>query len=88
MLRTSLVAGAVGLALVSFPALAAPGAGLASDSASPSMPTLVEQVHGCHRACVLGPAGWHFHAGPRCVRVSCVPRPGPGWYWRNGRWWR
>jgi hypothetical protein len=51
-------------------ALAAPapkGVGADSDS-------LVQKVHGCHRSCELGPAGWHRHAGPLCARVACIPR--------------
>jgi hypothetical protein len=35
---------------------------------------LVHKTHGCHRSCELGPAGWHRHAGPYCVRVACVPQ--------------
>ncbi len=27
--------------------------------------------HGCHRTCQKGNYGWHRHAGPSCVRVSC-----------------
>ncbi|HWE18768.1 MAG TPA: hypothetical protein VG758_16540 [Hyphomicrobiaceae bacterium] len=36
--------------------------------------SLVVKVHGCHRSCELGPAGWHRHVGPYCARVACVPR--------------
>jgi len=54
-------------------------------------PGLIERVHGCHRACVLGGAGWHYHAGPACLRVACGPSPGGPWVWtcRAGRcgWW-
>ena len=35
---------------------------------------LVHKAHFCHRSCELGPAGWHRHVGPYCVRVACVPR--------------
>jgi len=35
---------------------------------------LVYKTHGCHRSCELGPAGWHRHVGPYCVRVACYPR--------------
>jgi hypothetical protein len=35
---------------------------------------LVHKVWGCHRSCEVGPAGWHRHVGPYCVRVACVPR--------------
>jgi hypothetical protein len=37
-------------------------------------PSLVHKVHGCHRSCELGGAGWHRHAGPYCARVACIPR--------------
>ena len=29
-----------------------------------------QRVHGCHRFCRRGPAGWHRH-GPRCGRIRC-----------------
>jgi hypothetical protein len=35
---------------------------------------LVQKVHGCHRSCELGPAGWHRHVGAYCQRVACYPR--------------
>jgi hypothetical protein len=62
--------------------------------------SLVEKVHGCHRVCRLGPAGWHYHVGPACLRVACVAHPGGPWiwhcdgntcgWWHPGRraWWR
>jgi hypothetical protein len=53
--------------------------------------SLVEKVHGCHRLCRLGPAGWHYHAGLRCVRIPCGVFPGGPWIWRCGDgvcgWW-
>lgn len=47
----------------------------------------VEQIHGDHRSCQLGRAGWHYHYHGR--RIVCDPRPsGPYWGWRfrEGRW--
>jgi hypothetical protein len=51
-------------------ALAAPAIGTAT---SPGDASLVQKVHGCHRSCELGPAGWHRH-GAYCRRIACVPR--------------
>jgi hypothetical protein len=52
---------------------------------------LITKVHGCHRICELGPAGWHYHAGPACRRVPCGASPGGGhiWFCEGGRcgWW-
>lgn len=36
--------------------------------------TIVHKTHFCHRSCEWGPAGWHRHVGPNCVRVRCYPR--------------
>jgi nitrous oxide reductase len=71
--KFALVAGAV-LALA-----AAAGAGNAAPMStaanavaqSAEEMSLTELVHRCHRVCSLGPAGWHKHVGPRCVRVRC-----------------
>jgi hypothetical protein len=52
-------------------ALAAPSSGLSDIAAGDT--SLVHKVHGCHRSCELGPAGWHRH-GAYCRRVACVPR--------------
>src|SRR5262245_51650474 len=30
----------------------------------------IQRIHGCHRACAHGPAGWHRH-GPACGRIPC-----------------
>jgi hypothetical protein len=66
-----------------------PGGALNNEPAGAG--SLVEKVHGCHRVCRLGPAGWHFHAGPACVRVACVAHPGGPWTWHcEGNvcgWW-
>jgi hypothetical protein len=52
---------------------------------------LLQRVHGCHRRCELGPAGWHYHVGPWCRRVACGVFPGGAWVWfcDRGRcgWW-
>jgi hypothetical protein len=63
---------AVVLALGIGSAFAAPGAGVTDITARNG--GLVHKVHGCHRSCELGPAGWHRHAGPYCARIACVPR--------------
>lgn len=50
--------------------------------------TLAEPVHGCHRSVEWGPAGYHYHVGPGCARVSAgaprrdyrAPRRGPVCY--------
>jgi hypothetical protein len=92
MKATSVLAGLIlslGLGLGSASALPAGGAG------SPVLPgatdSLVQKVHGCHRSCQLGPAGWHYHVGPRCRRVVCGVFPGGPWIWwcDRGRcgWW-
>ncbi len=62
-----------------------------SKDAAPSADPLVQLVHNVHRACSVGPNGWHFHTR-RGVRVACRPvRPGRYWTWRSegGRngWW-
>jgi hypothetical protein len=36
--------------------------------------SLLHKTWGCHRSCEDGPAGWHRHVGPNCVRVACVPQ--------------
>ena len=36
--------------------------------------TLAELAHGCHRSVEWGPAGYHYHVGPGCARVSAGPR--------------
>lgn len=41
--------------------------GLASGA---TVADIIQRVHGCHRACARGPAGWHRH-GPRCGRIPC-----------------
>lgn len=59
------------------------------------------KVHGVHRSCELGAAGWHRSPRPG-VRIACrPPRPrGAHWMWRKDgpkfgwyhsrerRWWR
>jgi hypothetical protein len=54
-------------------ALAAPGGDLRSIAATEAE-SLVQKVWGCHRSCEAGPAGWHRHVGPYCVRVACAPK--------------
>ncbi len=78
------------LGATSVAAAAAPG-GIRLDTGVDA-PSLVDKTHGGHRACVAGPAGWHYHAGRRGnVRVACGRSPGRGWAWtyRGGRygWW-
>ena len=54
-------------------ALANPAGGL-RDIGKTGVESLVEKTYGCHRSCERGPAGWHRHVGPFCVRVACYPR--------------
>jgi hypothetical protein len=60
------------------PASAAPSM-MVGRSAITSPNTAIELVHGRHRACLLGPAGWHFH-GPYGARFACGPQRRP---WRR-----
>ena len=74
------------------------GSALAAPASAPKdlaagADSLVLKTHGCHRSCEVGPAGWHRHVGPLCVRVACVPRaPHPNrcftdrWGVRHCRW--
>jgi hypothetical protein len=59
--------------------------------ASLPVPDHVLNVHACHAICELGPAGWHYHAGARCTRLSCGVNPGGPYIWRCDRgrcgWW-
>jgi hypothetical protein len=54
-------------------ALAAPAGGV-HDTGPDGAASLVLKVHGCHRSCEAGLAGWHRHVGPYCARVACAPR--------------
>ncbi len=85
-----LTTGALALGLSAGAAFAVPSGGMLARK-SEAAPSLVEKVHGCHRICRLGPAGWHYHAGPLCVRVPCVAFPGGPWIWHCGDgvcgWW-
>jgi hypothetical protein len=53
--------------------------------------SLVQKVHACHAICELGPAGWHYHIGPTCKRVTCGASPGGPYIWRcdgpRCGWW-
>lgn len=85
LLATAVLAGAGALATA---ASAAPGlapAGLAVDN------ELLQKTHDSHRACVWGPAAWHYHSRFR-GRVACRPvSPGRVWTWRSEGpivgWW-
>lgn len=93
-------AGIFAIAASAGAANAAPLGGLAKGPA-PAIESGVIKVHGRHRACRLGPAGWHRTLGGG-YRVACrPPRPrGAYWMWRNDgprhgwyhsrerRWWR
>jgi hypothetical protein len=90
--KSLLVMPAVVLALGIGSALAAPGLGV-RDAVVSEDNSLVHKTHGCHRSCELGPAGWHRHIGPYCVRVACSPQAWfPGrcfvdrWGYRHCRW--
>ncbi len=70
---------------------AAPLGGIAPGSSAVET-DLVQKVHGSHRACESGPAGWHYHSRFRDRRIACRPTsPGRLWIWRSegGRvgWW-
>jgi hypothetical protein len=56
-----------------------------------AIPENVLNVHVCHAICQLGPAGWHYHVGPRCTRIPCAVSPGGPYIWRCDRgrcgWW-
>ena len=72
-------------------ASAAPLGGIASGGNTVDS-SLVLQIHGTHRVCERGPAGWHYHTRFTHRRVACrSPSPGRLWIWRSegGRtgWW-
>jgi hypothetical protein len=71
--KSPLAMHAIVLSLGMAPALAAPAGGV-PDTGRTGAESLVLKVHGCHRSCELGPAGWHRHVGPYCARVACAPR--------------
>lgn len=95
---TIAILGATTLAISASTALAAPGAGLGSQ---PGAASNIIQVHGVHRTCQLGPAGWHRNPR-RGVRIACRPSRPRGAYWmwhsegprhgwynrREKRWWK
>ena len=64
---------AIILALGIGSALGAPAGGAKGVGVS-EQESLVHKAHFCHRSCELGPAGWHRHVGPYCVRVACIPQ--------------
>ena len=86
--------GAAGLATAGLLAVstasAAPLGGVAGGGAVADT-SLVEKVHDFHRACVLGPRGWHYHSRLYGRVVCRPPIPGRYWIWRSegGRtgWW-
>jgi hypothetical protein len=63
----------LGLGLGMASAMAAPAGGMTGLETGGN-DGLLHKVHGCHRSCELGPAGWHRHVGPYCARVACYPR--------------
>ena len=71
-------------------AQAAPGAGLGTVPAATD--SALVKVHGVHRSCERGGAGWHRSPRPG-VRIVCRPaRPrGNFWIWRSEGprhgWW-
>jgi hypothetical protein len=90
MLKIAALAAGLAMLTLAGGANALPGAGNLP-GASSAEGTLLQKVHGRHRSCERGPAGWHYHSF-RGERVACDPRPrGPWWMWRcaEGRcdWW-
>lgn len=83
-MRKLIVAAAAAMAFA-VPASANPAAGIVAGG-QPQADTAIERVHGAHRACRLGPLGWHYHW--RGDRHVCGVHPGAGWIWhfRDGRW--
>lgn len=76
--------------LLAAPVGAAP-AGMAKDVGAAAPTAEIELVHGNHRSCERGPAGWHYH-NRFGDRIACVPRPrGLFFTWRcEGErcgWW-
>jgi hypothetical protein len=49
---------------------ATPLSGTTKYTANAAAADAAQRVHGCHRFCRRGPAGWHRH-GPRCGRWRC-----------------
>jgi hypothetical protein len=74
-LRSLLMVPVMVLGLGAGGALAAPAVGVKDIATGDA--SLLHKVHGCHRSCELGGAGWHRHVGPYCRRVACAPR---AWY--------
>ena len=78
-----LAAGVLAAGLTASAAYALPAGGALPSQKPADAGTIVDKGHGCHRTCQRGPAGWHYHVGPRCVRVACgAPPPGRWWLWR------
>ena len=84
-------AGLLSTGLLATAASAAPLGGIGG-SAAPATESGIVLIHGSHRVCERGPAGWHYHSRIRDRRISCRP-PSPGrlWIWRSegGKtgWW-
>ena len=86
-------AGLLSTGLLATAASAAPLGGIGGTT-GPSDSGIVQKIHdgNTHRACLLGPGGWHYHTRFTHRRVSCRPvSPGKLWIWRSegGKtgWW-
>ncbi len=93
-MKMSVIAAAGLLASGLFAASAASAAPLGGIAAGGNTANsgLVQQIHGTHRVCERGPAGWHYHTRLTHRRIACRPAsPGRLWIWRSegGRhgWW-
>lgn len=79
---------ALGTALGAATASAAPLGGLGHAAPQAADANLIK-VHGVHRTCERGPAGWH-RSPRKGVRIACRPSRPPGLYWswrKNGPTW-
>jgi hypothetical protein len=74
-MRMSAVAAAAAAIMSLGTAQAGPAGPMAATASTADGASLVHKVHGWHRDCQPGPAGWHRHA-PGAGRIPCGP-PGP-----------
>lgn len=87
--RSILAGAAAALALSATAATAGPIGPIGAPSTADSE-SLVIQVHGGHRSCELGPAGWHRH-NRFGERITCgpayraAPPPPPRYYYERPR---
>ncbi len=87
-----IAAGMIGAGVFAATAANAAPLGGIGGATAPAADSGIVLVHGSHRACSVGPAGWHYHSRFRDRRIACRP-PSPGrlFIWRSegGRqgWW-